>query len=246
MARGTVSKKNYLTCSRGKWRERVDSGTHGATQRTITPLDGSAQYDVWEKVDDFVSGVIREIHLVDDEKYGRQWNIIIQDGTEVLVLQFQYDSGYAMALLTKFPNADVTKEIAFHPYFFEEEKKARMVIKQNGVSIDSHFTREDPKGFPPFPDNAPGSDRADKDDVKLWKINAMKFLVRHLKENILPKLPTKEQAEAMQVEADLLKGAVNHDKPDENQASHGQDNQAPPPDLSDKPDPFAEDDDLPF
>jgi len=186
MARGNVPHKSYLTCSRGKWRERVTESTPGSTGRTITPDDGKSPYPVFEIVNDYVSGIIRSIEVQEDNKgYGRQWLVTIQDGNEVLGLQFSYDSGYAFAFLSKLPNADVLRDISFHPYFFEEERKARLVLKQDNENIPSYFTKEDPKGFPDFPEGA------NKDDITVWKIEVMKFLVDYLETNIIDKLPGK-------------------------------------------------------
>ena len=72
MTRGTIQRKNYLTCSSGKWRERVDSDTPGATFRHTQPLDGSSGKDVWEIVDDYVGGEIIDIQKThhDEERSG--------------------------------------------------------------------------------------------------------------------------------------------------------------------------------
>lgn len=188
MARGNVQRKSYLTCSRGKWRERVTESTPGSIGRTITPDDGKSPYTVFEIVNDYVSGIIRSIEVQEDTKgYGRQWLITIQDGNEVLGLQFSYDSGYAFAFLSKLPNADVLQDISFYPYFFEKEKKARLVLKQDNENIPSLFTKEDPKGFPTFPEGA------NEDDITIWKIEAMKFLVAYLNKEIIPQLPGKPE-----------------------------------------------------
>ncbi len=188
MARGNVQHKSYLTCSKGKWRERVTESTPGSTQRIITPDDGKKPYSVFEIVNDYVSGTICSIEVQDDNKgYGRQWLVTIQDGNEVLGLQFRYDSGYAFAFLSKIPCATIQDSISFYPYYFEEERKARLVLKQDNKNLPGFFTKEDPKGFPAFPD---GTNKDDiKDDIVIWKIEAMKFLVEYLNTHIIDKLP---------------------------------------------------------
>ena len=240
MARGNVQHRSYLTCSKGKWRERVTESTPGSTERIITPDDEKKPYSVFEIVNDYVSGIIRSIEVQDDNKgFGRQWLVTIQDGNEVLGLQFSYDSGYAFAFLSKLPNADVGKDISFYPYFFEEERKARLVLKQDNENIPSYFTKEDPKGFPAFPE-ATGEDF--KDDITIWKIEAMKFLVTYLNANIIGKLPGKP--EEVEVETPV----------DSEQMSDAERDQVPGPNEDDVPpggnkeirsDQVA-DDDLPF
>lgn len=190
MARGNVQQRSYLTCSRGKWRERVTESTPDAVARTITPDEPGKPYTVFEIVNDYVSGIIRSIEVQDDQKgYGRQWLITIQDGEEVLCLQFRYDSGYAMAFLSKLPVVDLEQPVSFHPYYFDEERKARLVLKQDNENVPSYFTKEEPKGFPVFPEE--GDDI--KDDIVIWKIEVMKFLVAYLNKEIIPKLPGKPE-----------------------------------------------------
>ena len=191
MARGTVQRKNYLTCSAGKWREKVDSTTPGATFRHTNPIDGSPGRDVWEIVDDYVEGEIMDIQKTSHDEYGEKWEITIKDGTNKMVLQVRYDSGYAMAMLAKLPNVDITRPVMFLPYFFEEEKKARMVLKQEGMKIPTFFSKEDPKGFPPLAEDA------SKSDVQRWKLDAMDFLENMVEKEIRPKLPEKDDTEEM-------------------------------------------------
>lgn len=245
MARGNVPHKSYLTCSKGKWRERVTESTPGSIGRTITP-DDKSPYTVFEIVNDYVSGIIRSIEVQEDNKgYGRQWLVTIQDGNEILGLQFSYDSGYAFAFLSKLPNADVLQDISFHPYFFEEERKARLVLKQDNENVPSFFTKEDPKGFPTFPEGA------DKDDITIWKIEAMKFLVDHMEANIIDKLPGKPKDD----ERESVVSAGDTGDAQNNVQSDAQRGDVPGPDESDIPPPRKQDeirnqnleeDDLPF
>jgi len=186
MARGTIQRKNYLTCSAGKWREKVDSTTPGATFRHTNPIDGSPGRDVWEIVDDYVEGEIIDIQKTSHDEFGDKWEITLKDGSTRLVLQIRYDSGYAMALLAKLPNVDITRPVMFLPYFFEDEKKARMVLKQEGMKIPTYFSKEDPKGFPPL------GEGATKNEVQRWKLDVMDFLEDMVEKEIRPKLPEME------------------------------------------------------
>lgn len=191
MSRGTVQRKNYLTCSAGKWREKVDSTTPGAVFRHTTPLDGSPGRDVWEIVDDYVEGEIIDIQKTTHDEFGDKWEVTLKDGSVRLVLQIRYDSGYAMALLAKLPNVDITRPVMFLPYFFEEEKKARMVLKQEDMKIPTYYSKEDPKGFPPLEEGAT------KNEVQRWKLDVMDFLEEMVEKEIRPKLPPKDETDEM-------------------------------------------------
>ena len=158
-------------------------------------------FEVWEIVDDFAEGIIRSIELEEDEKFGRKWAVTIQDDDEVLVLQFPYDSGYAIALLQKLPNVDLNHKVSFHPYYFDKDRRSRLVLKQQDLDIPTYFTREDPKGYPSLKEGY------DDDDVKVWKIEVMKFLVKFLNEHIKPNLPDTEALKKMDAEAELAQGA---------------------------------------
>jgi len=190
MSRGNVSKVNFLKCSQGKWREKVPEGTVGSVIRKVK-VEGKPEFEVNELVNDFVEGVIIAIGVHTHEEFGRSWNVTIQDGPEILVLQFKYDSGYAFQFLQKLPNVDLSKPVVFLPYYFEEDRKTRLVLKQDNIKVESYFSREDPHGYPPL------GEGADKDDINLWKIQAIKFLKAFLEENIIKKLPKKETVEAL-------------------------------------------------
>jgi len=186
MARGTFEKKSYLSCSQGKWRQRVDKSNPDAKLRIAEGSDGSKR-EVYELVDDYVEGRIQKIWVDEHDKFGRSWAIQIYDGKETMVLQVNLDSGYSTHMISKLANCDLSKPIMFIPYYFEEEKKTVMVLMQNGSKIQSHFTKEHPNGFPPFPDGG------DKDDIKIWKASANKFLIKFVEKNIIPKLPDDDQ-----------------------------------------------------
>ena len=193
MARGTIQRKSYLNCSVGKWREKVDQGTPGSTTRTTEPLDGSPGQVVTEIVDDYVEGEILDIRKTTHPEFGDKWEVFIQDGQQILVLQIRYDSGYAIAMLCKLPNVDLTRPVMFLPYFFPEEKKARMVLKQEGIEIPSFYPKEDPKGFPTF------TEGASKNEIARWKLDVMDFLEDMIEQNLRPKLqgiPDTEQISA--------------------------------------------------
>lgn len=186
MARGQFSKKDYLNCSRGKWRMRVDQGHPEAQTRIEDNPSTGEKVTLHEIVYDFISGVVKKIWTESHEKYGSKWCLQIHDADDIVVLNIPMNSGYASATITKLLNADITKPIKFVPYYFEEDKKSRMVLYQDDQKVESLYTRENQRDFPIFPEGG------DNDDINLWKIQVNKFLKNKVKEDIIPKLPKDE------------------------------------------------------
>ncbi len=232
MARGTKERKNYLNCSAGKWRERVDEGTLGATARITTPLDGSPGKQVFEIVDDYVEGEIIGIEHTVSQDFDDRLEISIRDGSEVLVLQMRWDSGYSMAVLTKLRNVDIVRPVMFLPYYFEEERKVRMTLKQEGMKIPTFYPQEDPKGFPPYQEGM------SKQAITRWKLDVMDFLEAELETHVRPLLP--ELPKVSEEEQLTQREAVSPGVDSENSAAEQ------PPQATGDPGPGIEEDDLPF
>ena len=232
MARGQRTRKEYLNCSLGKWRQRVDSVHPKGEQRTNE--NGTLVYEI---VDDFATGVLKKIYREVSEEYGDKWCLQVHDGNEILILQVSVNSGYTSAMIPKLLNCDLDQPITFMPYYFAEEKKARMVLEQNGAKVASFYTKEDPKDFPPFPDTG------DPDDVSLWKIQTNKFLRNVVETMIIPKLP-----DAATVDAEAGLAEATEDPRPSGRGGH----EAPPPTPPDErmgaKDPMDDQgmDDLPF
>lgn len=224
MARGQFSRKDYLTCSLGKWRQKV-SETHPNRQERVNK-DGNL---VYELVYDFASGILRKITVESHEEFGKKWALQIHDQQEVMVLQVPFSSGYAGAMISKLLNCDLKKSITFIPYYFEEEKRSRMVLKQEDRKIPNMYTKENPGDFPQFPTSG------DKDDLALWKMEVNRFLVDKVDSVIRPQLPKEEELATEQAL-------------DEATAKPGEHLDGPPEDNSGFPDgpDNSDDNDLPF
>ncbi len=186
MARGQFLKKDYLNCTKGKWRMKVSEGHPDAKTRIEDNPSTGEKVTLHEVVYDFISGTVKKIWTETHEKYGSKWCLQVHDGDDIVVLNIPMNSGYASATITKLLNADITKPIKFVPYYFEEEKKSRMVLYQDDQKVESLYTKDSQKDFPIFP----ASD--DQDDINLWKIQVNKFLKNKVKEKIIPKLPDLE------------------------------------------------------
>jgi hypothetical protein len=232
MARGQRTRKEYLNCTLGKWRQRVTSDHPRGVLRTT---DKGNQ--VYEIVDDFVTGLLKKIYLEESTEYGDKWCLQVHDGNEILILQVSVNSGYTSALIPKLLNCDLEQPITFSPYFFDEEKKARMVLEQNGAKVGSFYTREDPKDFPPFPTTG------DKDDLALWKIETNRFLKNIVETVIIPRLPDPATVDA---EAGLAE--ATEDPRPSGRGGNSAPDPTPPPERYGAKNPMDDEppDDLPF
>ena len=178
MARGQFSRKDYLVASLGKWRQKVTESHPNAMPRV-----NEKGTHVWELVWDYVTGILKKIYIEHHPEFGGKWCLQIHDGSEVMILQISSGTGASGATIGKLLNCDLKVPITFIPYYFEEEKRARMVLEQNGQKIASYYSKDDPKDFPPFPESGT------KDDLALWKIQISKFYEKVVEERIIPKLP---------------------------------------------------------
>lgn len=217
MPRGTYEKKSYLQASRGKWRERSTEDNPNSTKR-IVKRDDAPDKVIHEIVDDFVTGTLRVIEVKEHEEYGKSFNLTVTDEQEIMILVFKYDSGYAFSFLKRIFNCDLEKPITFIPYYFEEDRRTLLVLKQGDEKIESFFSKDTPGGMPSLSEE----ERTDKDAVAIWKINALKWLWNEVQEKILPNL---ESLEVGLPASDI---------------------QPPPLSEEDAPPPIDETDDLPF
>jgi len=179
MPRGSFEKKTWLYISDGKIREKVEANTPSSEYRKVT-MEGEV-YELWEKVSDYVDGYITDITIKEGD-YGRSLEISMFDGEEKFNVRIRWNSQYAGQFMQKAPNIDFNEAVMILPYYFKEEKKARIVIQQNGVKIDSFYTKDDRKGMPAFPENG------NEDDLTLWKVNVSKFFHDELVSKVLPNL----------------------------------------------------------
>jgi len=123
-----------------------------------------------------------------------QATITDDDGDIVLCLNMA--SNYADDFMKKLPNIDLQQAVELSPYSFEDDKgKTRkgISIVQNGEKVKNFFYDEEKKkacnGYPEVKKTEAA--KWDSDDWKTFFIGARKFLVKHMEENILPKLPRK-------------------------------------------------------
>ncbi len=167
---GTFDRRTFINVTDGKLRQRVEPDHPQAKERKVTnPKTGDSKI-VSELVYDFVEGNIIKIYAREQEGFGKQWIVEMQDGEEFFNISINYESGYAFAFLSRIFNVDISQRLRLTPYYIEDDRRAGIGIRQGGEKIKPYYTKDDPKDMPKLknPD--------DESDRKIWKIQVLKFL----------------------------------------------------------------------
>lgn len=167
-------KKQYFNIQGFQFTVRAEEGAEGAKMRTIAKKDKTTK-DVWEYLFRDISGHIKSIEIK-ESKFGKQYEIVIQDVADNMVIQIQTASGYADSLIARLSNIDPSLPVKLVPYSFIPEgktkKKEGVNIYQNDTKVDPAFTRENPNGQPqPQHPNA----EMDEDEWKIYFMQLRKF-----------------------------------------------------------------------
>lgn len=197
MAVGNSSNAIYYSISDGKVCRQFKEPT--ASSKTRVNKNGKT---VHEEFYDFIDGTITAIATKDSD-YGKFWMVTLHDGEQSQVLQFNYSSGYANALLKCLPNIDLTSKVKIIPSLKMEgdKKKTALFVTQHGQPVKWHFTKDHPNGLPEL----------EQKKVKgkmIWDDSeSMAFLEKMVMTEIVPKLPKAgaQPAEPVVDEADIEK-----------------------------------------
>ncbi len=100
----------FLSIGDGKITRRVKEPTGSSKQRTTK--EGKV---VNEEIYDAVTGIITDIKVTTHDKYGRFWNVYLQDGEDTYCLQMNYSGGYSSAFLKALPNVDLSARVRLIP-----------------------------------------------------------------------------------------------------------------------------------
>lgn len=140
-------KMGFLKILQGTFRQEVPAGTPGSQSRT-NKEDRIVNEMIWTELE----GKITSVDLKEHEEYGYQLCINVSDGKEAFQLQLPLSSNHADTFLNKSANIDFKKPVTFSPYQFtpkgEEKEKRGMTIKQDGVKVESAWTKENPGEVP--------------------------------------------------------------------------------------------------
>lgn len=191
----------YLSITQGKIREsfNVTADTPNAEMRTAVNPKTQESKEVWEVVDDSITGILTKVEFEKNE-FGAKMNLVLSDFDtgENLHIQMKRDSGYAQTLMEILPMADLSKEVKIAPYNFEDKdtKKRKIgcsVTQQESMTdskwstkVPKKWTKDNPGDKPAFPE-----DWKDEFEMDAWRLKNAKFLVNHTNTVLVPMLNKK-------------------------------------------------------
>lgn len=174
-------KKQFFNVQGHQFTQRATEGQAGAVMRKINKKDGTTK-EVWEFLFRDLSGSIISVDLKVTD-FGKQYEIILEDLDEKMILQLQLESGYSDTLLARLPNINIDEPVKLVPYSFvpdgQTRRKDGINVFQNEVKIVPAFTKENPNGMPTVEKLAAAGVMSETPDADEWKIFFMqtrKFL----------------------------------------------------------------------
>src|SRR3990167_5154458 len=196
-----VEKKNWYYTIDGSFRQKVAQDHPEAVRRDWKSADGKTSGTKYERIISALFGRIENVEFVAGD-YGLNINITLdenEDGVNPNV-SLLAASREGEDFLKRLPNIDLTKEVRLMPFNFDDdndrEVRGLSIMQQDEagnfkVKITNYFydpeKKENINGYPVVADR----DSMDKEDWKVFFIQARKFLVKYAEDNILPKLETR-------------------------------------------------------
>lgn len=169
-----------------------EEGAEGAVKREYETTDGKSGVK-WEKLASEVYGHITDIRFKDGD-FGVSLNVTLDDGEMPLILSMPAEGNYAIDLLKKLPNVNLTQEVILKPYSMKN-KKGKLVrgitVKQGETKVASFFSRlvegttDKFENINGFPTNDP-EQVMDKSKWKKYFFDVFMFLKEYTEKNIIP------------------------------------------------------------
>lgn len=187
-----ADKKDYVSIlsSDATLRIVVPEGTQGAVVREYETSDGKKGKKT-ELVFNKLSGKISDISFFDGD-FGKLIQIDITDQAGTLTLSVNTAQNYGEDLMKKIPSLDLNSEVEFIPYSFVDDKgKTRkgVTVKQGDKKVDNFFySITEKKNINGYPSPEGDTSKYEKDDWKIYFMQARKFLVGYIEKNF----PTKK------------------------------------------------------
>ncbi len=188
MALEKVERKNYVSIlgSDASLRIVVKEGTEGSEVREYETSDGKKGKKT-EMVFQKLTGKITNVAFQDGD-FGKMLQLTVSDDAGDLVLSVSTEQNFGEDIMKKLPNIDLSKEVTISPFTFEDDKgktKKGVTITQNDVKIKNFFydeaAKQNSNGYP----NVEVGKTYDKDDWKIYFMQARKFLVGYITEKFV-------------------------------------------------------------
>jgi hypothetical protein len=137
----------YLGVANGKLVQEVKEKQSDSVERVNKV--GRTVHEVFYKD---VTGVITKITTKEND-YGKQWQIVFQDGDEKFMVQMPYSGRYSSSFLKALPNVAQGVAVRFMPWEMTDKNNASkkvtgVTLYQNEAKVASAYTKEDPNGLP--------------------------------------------------------------------------------------------------
>lgn len=168
------------------FRKVVPEGTDGAKLRKYETSDGKTgeKWELWFKE---VGGTITNVSFFEGD-YGKNLIITLDAGLdEPVELSLGVATKYGEDMLKKLPSIDYNKPVIFTPYGFESDEGKILQgvsVVQDGEKVQGAFY--DPEKKKNLLDMPEPGDISDKEDWKIYFLQARKHMIEYAEENILP------------------------------------------------------------
>lgn len=137
----------YLGVANGKLVQEVKEKQPDSVERVNKV--GRTVHEVFYKD---LTGVITKITTKEND-YGKQWQIVFEDGDDKYMVQMPYSGRYSSSFLKALPNVAQGVPVRFMPWEMTDKNNASkkvtgVTLYQNEAKVPSAYTKEDPNGLP--------------------------------------------------------------------------------------------------
>lgn len=137
----------YLGVANGKLVQEVKEKQSDSVERVNKV--GRTVHEVFYKD---LTGVITKITTKEND-YGKQWQIVFEDGDDKYMVQMPYSGRYSSSFLKALPNVAQGVPVRFMPWEMTDKNNASkkvtgVTLYQNEAKVPSAYTKEDPNGLP--------------------------------------------------------------------------------------------------
>lgn len=169
-------KTDFYNITFGKIARSVPVNTEGAEARENK--NGKLVYELFFRS---LTGVIKDLEIIEDKEYGDKLHIVIDDIGERSILQIPIESRFFGSFANKLPCIPENSVVTIVPYDFEgkdstADKPKKIVginvhlgTDEKGEKVVNFFSKDNPGDMPKFPESN------DKADVQIWLIEVRRF-----------------------------------------------------------------------
>ena len=139
---------HYLSLTNGRISLRLKEPRDGYQETVVSNSKGSNTY--YCKFFNSFTGFLRGITL---EDFGNsvefyRFHFVCETGGENYILSLGYQSPVAAQLINKLQNCILSMPIEIGTWLDAKTNKPALSVKQEGIKVGMHNTKEDPKGMP--------------------------------------------------------------------------------------------------